>query len=116
MEMGLLRSFVSSPDLEVESVDSDGSTAYICSFEDHDIELEYDHESHDVVVRSDALDLTPDAHSSTVDSRLHDLGVLLHKKKYREVDTDSVHVDLFEGSAVKVRDSEDRVKTVIPPL
>lgn len=114
--MGLLRSFVSSPDLDVESVEADGSTVYLCSFEDHDVELDYDHDSHDVVVSSDALDLTPDAHSSTVDSRLDDLGVLLHKKKYRDVEPDAVHVDLFEGSAVKVRDSSDRVKTVIPPL
>lgn len=114
--MGLLRSFVSSPDLEVESVDSDGSTVYLCSFEDTEVELDYDQNSHDVVVRSQALDLTSDAHSSTVDSRLDDLGVLLHKKKYREVKPTAVHVDLFDGSAVKVRDSAGRVKTVIPPL
>lgn len=114
--MGLLRSFVSSPDLEVESEEGDGSTVYVCRFEDYDVELDYDVEAHEVVVRTEELDLTPDAHSTTVDSRLQDVGVLLHKKKYRDVSPNEVKADLFAGSGVKVRDDEGRVKTVIPPV
>ncbi len=113
--MGLLKSFLKTPDLEVESREADGSTIYICRFQDREVQLEYHRENHEVTVKSEALDVTPDAHSTTVDSRLKELGVVLHKKKYRDVEAGEVHVDLFEGSGVKLRDTEDRVKTVIQP-